>query len=160
MPVTGGWKSWWMWQYTTNYILQGYSRYYNGLRVGVDGNHFYGGIAEFNDWVGEDIIVPGPEPDKPLYQVEVMVGALNVRSHPYVADGNIVGVVLDGQILDVYGEQNGWLNITHGQLEGWCSGYYTRRIEQPEPLPSEPEPMTLEERVADHERRITALEAK
>jgi len=155
MPVTGSWKSWWMWQYTTNYILQGYSRYYNGLRVGVDGNHFYGGIAEFNDWVGEDIIVPGPEPDKPLYRVEVITTELNVRSTPiYLADGsNIVKSVFDGDILDVFAEERGWLQTP----DGWVSGFYTRLYEEEQ---SEPEPMTLEERVADHEKRITALEIK
>ena len=145
LPVTGGWRSWFMWQYTTNYLLQGYNKYYNGKKVGVDGNHFYAGVAEFNDWAGEDILVPSPEPEQPLYKVEVITEGLNVRSEPifYADNRNVIGGVKDGDILQVFAERNGWLEITFNNLHGWVSGFYTRLVEEEQPEPE----LTIEEKV-------------
>jgi hypothetical protein len=137
LPITGGWDNWWMWQHTTNFILQGYNNFYNGQRVGVDGNHFWGNADDFNEWVGEIVIPPPPVPSEPLYQVEVTASALNVRSQPYVQPGNIIGGLYDGDIVDVYGESSGWLKIDYNGNVGWISGYYTRRVEEP---PTKPEP--------------------
>lgn len=157
MPVTGGWENWWLWQDTTNYILQGYNHFWNGKRVGVDASNFWGGAEDYNTWVGDEVVVPEPAPGTPMYQVEVVTHALNVRSQPFVGD-NKVGGVYDGDILNVFAESNGWLNIGWG----WCSGAYTRRIEVPDPPPStiETRVTALEEGQKELENRVSKLESK
>lgn len=123
MPATGGWDKWWLWQYTSNGRFEAYSG-------SIDMNHFWGTDEEFNDWVGDDVIIPSPEPDEPLYIAEIVnCTALNVRSGPGVSY-DIVGALYNGDKVEVYGETAGWLNIE----AGWISSAYTAIYQEPEPV--------------------------
>jgi GH25 family lysozyme M1 (1,4-beta-N-acetylmuramidase) len=119
LPATGGWDSWWLWQYTSNGS-------YDGYPGSIDSNHFYGDESDFADWIGEDL-PPVIDPPEPLYQAEIVnCIALNVRSGPGVSY-DIVETLYDGDIVNVYKEQSGWLHIE----AGWISAAYTAIYEPP-----------------------------
>jgi len=135
LPV--GWTSWWLWQYASDGDLPGY--------VGnLDMNHFWGTDADFAEWVGGEVPEP-PVVEEPIYQVEVIAGALNVRTGAGT-EYPVLYAVPKGTVLDVYEEVGLWLRVGQGKF---CSGNpaYVRRIE-----------LTLEQRVADLERRVKILE--
>ena len=136
LPV--GWTSWWLWQYASDGDLPGY----NG---NLDMNHFWGSDEQYQEWVGGAI--PEPPDEDALYQVEVIAGALNIRPQPNT-DNIPLYAVPKGTILDVYEEVGLWLRVGQGKF---CSGNsaYVRRVE-----------LSLEERVTDLERRVTALEGE
>jgi len=136
LPV--GWTSWWLWQYASDGDLPGY--------VGnLDMNHFFGTDEQYQEWVGGAI--PEPPDEDALYQVEVIASALNIRPQPNT-DCTPLYAVPKGTILDVYEEVGLWLRVGQGKF---CSGNsaYVRRVE-----------LSLEERVTDLERRVTALEGE
>jgi hypothetical protein len=67
------------------------------------------------------------EPTEPQpYLVEVITTALNIRSEPvYKADGsNILERLVQGEIIEVFDEQKGWL-LTE---KGWIFKAYTRKV--------------------------------
>ena len=125
-----------LWQYTSEEIVPGY-------RERVDCSWFNGTKEQFIDWYGG---VPEPPANEiPLYQVEVVCSGLNIRPQPNT-DCTPLYAVPKGTILDVFEEVGLWLRVGQGR---YCSGNpaYVKRIE-----------LSLEERVADLERRVTALE--
>lgn len=133
MPATGGWDKWWLWQYSSSGKIP-------GATSSIDMNHFWGNADDFNEWVGEEIVVPPPLPNEPLYRVEVTANALNIRSGAGTNHG-IVGLLRNGDIVDVYQEYAGWLETE----QGWISAYYTIRVgDEPPPPPIEP---SIEEKV-------------
>jgi len=77
----------------------------------------------------------------------VIAGALNIRPQPNT-DCTPLYAVPKGTILDVYEEVGLWLRVGQGKF---CSGNsaYVKRVE-----------LSLEERVTDLERRVTALEGE
>ena len=85
-----------------------------------------------------------------LYKVKIIVGALNVRIGPGVGY-SAVGLVYENNELAVYEEKDGWLRIGAGR---WISGSDKYVLK----LGGDPGVMTLEERVADLERRVEKLE--
>jgi len=137
LPITGGWDRWWLWQYTSNGRLDGY----NGS---LDTNHFWGSDQDFNNWVGEDIVIPSPEPDKPLFRIEVInCIALNIREGPGT-NYAIVGHLQYGDHKFVFEERFGWLKLT----DGWISAAYAQRIyENYIPIIIKETELTLEEKV-------------
>jgi len=137
LPV--GWTSWWLWQYSSRGDLPGYSG-------NLDVNHFWGTDADYAEWVGGEVPEP-PVIEEPIYQVEVIAGALNIRPQPNT-DCTPLYAVPKGTILDVYEEVGLWLRVGQGKF---CSGNsaYVKRVE-----------LSLEERVTDLERRVTALEGE
>jgi GH25 family lysozyme M1 (1,4-beta-N-acetylmuramidase) len=144
VPLPYGWNEWFIWQYTSSGRLDGY---YGNLDMNTMSDE------NWEILVGEQ----PPQPDEILFRAEVLAKALNVRSTPiYYADNrNVVNQLTKGDIVSVYeiNDANGWYRIG---INRWCSGYegYIKRIEE------EPVEMTLKEWLADHERRIEALEAK
>ena len=107
-------------------------------------------------WDVETLPIEGPQPEPvtyPFWAVCTAEKALNIRSQPWVETGNVVGYLLAGEKRLVYEQSGTWWRIGNKQ---WVSSNFMRKIDDP----VTPEPLTLEERVADHERRITALEAK
>jgi len=71
-----------------------------------------------------------PEPpviEEPIYQVEVIAGALNIRPQPNT-DCTPLYAVPHGTILDVFEEVGLWLRVGQGKF---CSGNsaYVRRVE-------------------------------
>jgi len=124
LPATGGWKSYWLWQYTSQGRLAGY----NG---NLDMNYFWGGANEYNAWVGEPVVIP-PVENEILYVAECVAQvALNIRKSPQVSD-NIVGQLKNGDKRPVYEEFSGWLRIP----EGWVSANYM--IKADVVIPDEP----------------------
>lgn len=111
LPV--GWTSWWLWQYASNGSLPGYAG-------SLDMNNFSGTESEYRQWTGQD------EGD-PLYQVEVVCIALNIRSGAGVSYP-VLYAVPKGTILDVYEEVNNWIRVGQGK---YCSGNsaYVKRVE-------------------------------
>ena len=85
-----------------------------------------------------------------LYKVKIIVGALNVRVGPGVGY-SAVGLVYENNELAVYEEKDGWLRIGAGR---WISGSEKYVLK----LGGDPGVMTLEEHVADLDRRVTVLE--
>lgn len=69
---------------------------------------------------------PDPAADVFPYRVEVITEALNIRSEPiYKADGsNIITRLVQGEIVEVYDEQKGWLLTDRG----WIFKAYTRKV--------------------------------
>jgi len=61
------------------------------------------------------------------YMVEVVTEALNIRSEPiYRADGsNIITRLAEGDIIEVFEEQKGWLRTE----QGWIFKSYTRKVD-------------------------------
>jgi hypothetical protein len=86
------------------------------------------------------------EDDEVLYQVKVIVTALNVRTGPGVSYPTAGPPMPKGTVVNVYEERAGWLRIGTGR---WCSGHsaYVERITPPAPL-------TLEERVERLEKAV------
>ena len=136
--MPSGWNSWWLWQYSSRGDLPGYSG-------NLDVNHFWGTDADYAEWVGGEVPEP-PVIEEPIYQVEVIAGALNIRPQPNT-DCTPLYAVPHGTILDVFEEVGLWLRVGQGQ---YCSGNsaYVRRIE-----------LTLQEQIDALDRRVTALEA-
>ena len=123
LPATGGWTSWWLWQYTSSGRLSSMGVH------DIDHNYFWGGADDYNEWTGQDVSIPN---DEPLYEAEcIATVAVNIRRDPWVAD-NVVGTLLNGEKRAVYEERNGWLRIP----EGWVSGAYMKRVEVV--VPTEP----------------------
>jgi len=91
----------------------------------IDGE--YGYVSPY----AEDEPVEPPEEEDVLYQVEVIVGGLNVRSGPST-DYNVLFVSYLGDVLNVYEERDGWIRIGPNE---WCSGHekYVKRIDVVEP---------------------------
>jgi GH25 family lysozyme M1 (1,4-beta-N-acetylmuramidase) len=128
-----GWNTWLLWQYTSSGRLQGYAK-------NLDMNRFNGTEDQFKAWVrGEGKEPLPPEEEEVLFQIEVVCGALNIRSGPGV-DYSWKGVTYKGDVHNVYEERNNWFRIGDGL---WVSGYpaYVRKITPPAPEP------TLEEKV-------------
>lgn len=136
LPVTGGWDRWWLWQYTSSGRLDGYP-------TSLDMSHFWGSGTDFNKWVGSDIIIPSPDPDKPMYDVEIVnCKALTIREGAG-AHYNPVGYLSNGDVKSVYEERYGWLRIK----EGWISGAYTSRQETGGEVTIPQQELTLEDKV-------------
>jgi hypothetical protein len=98
------------------------------------------------------------EVEEPLFKVEVICGALNVRSTPvYLPDGsNKVDLLNNGEVVNVYEiADNGWYRIGKDR---WISGHsdYTKKIEIEPPPP----PLTIEERVEILENDMEVVKEK
>lgn len=128
LPATGGWDRWWMWQYTSRGRLDGYSG-------NLDLNHFWGTREDYNEWIGSEVALPGPDPDEPMYQVEIVnCNFLNIRKDPFIPSNpkqNVVGQYRNGDVADVWAERHGWLQTD----KGWISAAYTQRVAEPDPEP-------------------------
>ena len=70
---------------------------------------------------------PAQPTEDTTYRVEVITTALNIRTEPiYKADGsNIVTRLQQGDIVEVFDEQKGWL-LTE---RGWINKAYTRKVD-------------------------------
>ena len=70
---------------------------------------------------------PAQPAEDTTYRVEVITTALNIRTEPiYKADGsNIVTRLVQGDIVEVFDEQKGWL-LTE---QGWIFKAYTREVD-------------------------------
>lgn len=118
LPATGGWTNYWLWQYSSS------GRYVGTGAHNIDSNHFWGSADDYNEWVGEQVVIP-PVNDEVMYIAECIAQvALNIRSAPIVAN-NIVGTLGNGAKRPVYEERNGWLRIP----EGWVSANYMQKVE-------------------------------
>lgn len=114
LPRTGGWGSYFLWQYTSGGSLPGYSG-------SLDMNKFNGGRQEFYDWVGaggadkpEDLI---------LFTGAVNASVLNVRAGPGLGY-SVVGSVNYGDTVKVYESKEGWYRIG---LSRWVHGAYIQK---------------------------------
>ena len=132
MPVTGGWVKWWLWQHTDRAVYEGYPG-------GIDSSLFCGTKQNYEDWTGSTL-PPNPPDDEPIFYVECIAQvALNIRSTPDSSSpSNIVGTLLNGDVVGVIEEYLSWLKID----KGWISSYYTQRVEDPNP----PEDLTYEQK--------------
>jgi GH25 family lysozyme M1 (1,4-beta-N-acetylmuramidase) len=156
LPRTGGWSAWWLWQYTDRERLPGHTG-------ALDGNRFFGTREQFEVWTGVTLPQPEPEPGDDMIYVIEMLGHMVIRDAP---NGAATGhYALRGEIFHSDAERDGWYRITREGVTGWIFGGEWTRITIVPVVPTEPEPpvpptLTLEERVASLEQRVTALEAK
>ena len=157
LPKTGGWQSWWLWQYTDRERLAGYNSQ-------LDANRFNGSRNQFFDWLGiEDA---EPEPDDMTYVIE-MLGNLFVRDAPegiklVTGEGEYI-VAQPGETYHTKSQLSGWYEIEVQGRIGWISGLTKwTRITVVQGCPDEPvtEFVSLQQRVTDLERRVAELEAK
>lgn len=139
LPKTGGWPSWWLWQYTDRERLPGYGS-------SLDGNRFNGSRQQYFEWIGiED---EEPELENITYVIE-MLGNLKIRESPE-------GMHIEGAYAlkdETYYTKNmvgGWYEIEVNGVIGWISGL-TRwtRITVIDGEPEEPETpfLTMQQKV-------------
>lgn len=57
---------------------------------------------------------------------------LNIRTLPSV-NGTIIGKFKDGEVVEVYGEKNGWLLVTFNDIPGYVNASYTEKVNNPTP---------------------------
>jgi GH25 family lysozyme M1 (1,4-beta-N-acetylmuramidase) len=148
LPRTGGWQSWWLWQYSDKGTLPGY-------HSSLDMNHFNGDKVAFDAWVGNGTTPEPPIGGDVMYVIE-MLGNLVIRSAP---NGLATGAyALKGETHHSSEMQDGWYKIARQGVTGWISGLtqWTRitKVEQPpEPEPPVP-PLTIEQRLARIEKHL------
>lgn len=122
--------------------------------IGKDANGYLiadpidGQIAYLSRYAGKAlrmVVYKQQDADEVLFKAKVICNKLNVRSEPiYKPDGsNIVDLLMNGEVVNVYEERNGWFRIGEGK---WCSGS-TQYMEKIEITPQPPEEPTLEEKV-------------
>ncbi|AOV08757.1 N-acetylmuramoyl-L-alanine amidase [Sporosarcina ureilytica] len=75
----------------------------------------------------------------PTHLVKVKTGSLtlNIRTLPSI-NGAIIGTLKDSEVVEVYGEKNGWLLIRHNDIPGYISASYTEIVNAPSPGDSTP----------------------
>lgn len=58
-----------------------------------------------------------------MYQAKVVTKSapLLVRKKP---NGEKIGSVARGSVVNIYEAQDGWCRISQGSIEGWCSAQY------------------------------------
>ena len=142
------WDDWTFWQYSADNNNRG--KEFGVDARDIDLNWFKGSYDELLAWLG--VGAPEPEEEDVLFRAKCVTPALNVRSGSSTAYP-VVGSLREGDEVSVYEvASNGWYRIGVGR---WVSGHeqYMKRLPDPEPL-------TLEERVADNTRRIEILETK
>lgn len=61
--------------------------------------------------------------------VEVTANALNVRSSRQKKDGNIIGVVHKGDILDEVGKSAKWTEVKFNDLHGYVMNEFVKNID-------------------------------
>ena len=150
LPI--GWDTYVLHQYTSSGRLPGYSG-------NLDLNKFNGTDEQFQTWIKQGA-VPAPiiSPDNnPLFKIEVICNALNIRSGPGT-DYTIKGLAYKGDVYNVYEESNGWYRIGKGL---WVSGYieYAKKIAQQE-LDIEKRLTLLESEINSLKIRLSDLEQK
>lgn len=149
MPKTGGWSTWWLWQYTDRESFPGYGG-------GLDANKFNGSMSQYYEWAGID--GEPPEPENITYVIE-MLGNMFLRDKP---QGMKIPVGIDENDEPTYAYapansgpyhtknmQSSWYEIEVDGVVGWISGL-TRwtRITVIEGNPEEPSPfLTLQDKV-------------
>ena len=62
----------------------------------------------------------------PLFKGRVIYGALNIRTAPELAAGNITGVLKNASPVEVLEAKDGWYRIA----EGWIMAKYVEKIEE------------------------------
>jgi GH25 family lysozyme M1 (1,4-beta-N-acetylmuramidase) len=149
MPKTGGWPTWWLWQYTSGERLPGYSG-------SLDANKFNGSTSQYYEWI-EYSGIP-PEPEDITYVIE-MLGNLFLRDRP---SGNKIPVGIDENGNPKYAVAyassgpyhtrnmvSGWYEIEVDGIVGWISGLTKwTRVTIIEGDPEDPSPfLTLQEKV-------------
>lgn len=60
---------------------------------------------------------------------------LNVRTEPSV-NGIVLGQLKNGNVVQVYGESNGWHLIIFNGIPGYIQSAYTEKVQAPSPAPS------------------------
>lgn len=123
-----GWADYWLWQYTSQGAVDGYTG-------NLDMNRFRFDEAAFKEWIGGGAPDPEPEPELPgvvLYQARAIAPAnLRVRSGPGISYPESAPSMVYGTIIDVYENVNGWHRHNKG---GWSDGQWLERIDdEPEP---------------------------
>ena len=112
----------------------------------VPGSYVYNAIDVY------PLLIPHVVEDV-LFRAKCVTAALNVRSGPGTGYPRIGGL-LRGDIVNVHEVRDNWFRIGVGR---WVSGVpaYMERIEIVPPVPDpDPEPLTLEERVARLEKAV------
>lgn len=61
------------------------------------------------------------------YRAQVTADRLNVRAAPS-AGSKLVSILANGAIVTVSNESNGWLKMQSGQITGWVSGQYVKKL--------------------------------
>lgn len=139
------WSDYLMWQYASNasfpyYTSRGGNGYdWGSKQVGLDMNWFKGTMDDLLQLAkkSDPIVVspaPEPEPSKPLFKAKVnATSGLRVRNQPNI-DGEQVGSLTFGQVVEVFAEQNGWYRISAVE-QRWSMGEYLEKIvENPTPV--------------------------
>ncbi|WP_071460855.1 N-acetylmuramoyl-L-alanine amidase [Bacillus massilinigeriensis] len=73
-------------------------------------------------------VLPGLQPHAAnSYQGKVTADILNVRAKPGTSYA-IVGKLRNGQVVNVTSQQNGWLKVSVGRVNGWVSAKYISAV--------------------------------
>ena len=147
LPRTGGWSSWWLWQYTDRERLPGHTG-------NLDGNRFCGTREQYEAWAGVTLPPPNPEPGgEALYEIE-MLGHMVMRATPDGVTTGHYAVRGEKHLSDLM--RAGWYRITREGVTGWIYGLtqWTRITEVTAPPPPPPPPLTLEERIVRLENAV------
>lgn len=144
-PTVYSWSEYVLWQYSSTgegklYGNEAGNRHIDLNRIG----------KPIGTWAIGDPFDKPPETQPGIFKAQCTADRLIIRNAPYIATETDTGKRLShGDIREVTKVQGDWYTIA----DGWVSALYMARI-------SEPAGLTLEERVADLEKRVTALEAK
>ena len=87
------------------------------------------------------VAVPSGDAER-LRQGEVTASSLNLRRSP---NGEIVGSLVQGTLVTILSDQEGWLEVKIDQAQGYVSGRYIKPLDrsiQPETLTPNPLPAT------------------
>lgn len=129
-----------MWQYSD----RGHFPYYKwgGASVGkewgsgssyLDMNWWMGTYIELLEFCDGVVVEPPTEPNEVLFKAKCIIHSLYTRKGPGT-NYPMVGYLMNGQIVDVYEEKNGWFRI---DADVWCSGsrWYMQRVTTSEEKP-------------------------
>ena len=163
-PVMPGkiWDDWTFWQYSAD--NNGRGREFGVTASSIDLNWFKGTYTELLSWLQTEETPEPPTPPKggdTMYVIE-MLGNLRLRQTPNGAVFAPEQYALLGEVHHSQEEQGGWYKITRNGITGWISGntQWTRITEvEADPVDPDPEPLTLEERVAQNEIDIANIKA-
>lgn len=57
---------------------------------------------------------------------------LNIRTLPSI-NGTVIGTFKNGEVVEVYGEKNGWLLVKSNDIPGYINASYTEKVNAPNP---------------------------
>ena len=147
------WQNWMMWQFSADGNKRGSE--FGVTAESIDLNYFQGSYDDLLSWLDTDQPTPiePPQPEGTMYVIE-MLGNLTIRTGPAVSYPKTGGYALTGETYHATEEKNGWYHIEGGWISGLAQWTRITEVEDSEPEPTPPTPLTLEQRVARLEKAV------